>query len=415
MQTPRRIVLPHCIVDLERQEVLRDGTRVPLTHTEAGVLRWMAERVGRTVSRRELLLEVWGYREGVRSRTVDTTIQRIRSKIELEPSQHCYLKTIRGAGYCLDLPKAVDTAVDLVGREQEIRALKQSLSAGGPLCLALHGPGGVGKTTLARALAQQFAAETHQRVVWLDLAEDPSAIRVAARALAISATGRTWQEAADQVAHSLEDVAALVVCDGASTMEARRTLERWFNTTSLRLLVTTRESLGLEGAEEVELEPLGGGASTQLFECRCSRSLSQEEREQLPDLVSLLDGIPLAIELAATRAAMSTVDQICRALADHRHLAGGAKSGLGAGLREVFESLEPEDRLLHHAVSARYAAHLLNHGHVDQAERVARDFIDEHLGLAGQAGSAEFAGGLLGAILIEKGDLEEAFDLLLAA
>ncbi|MCP4810512.1 MAG: winged helix-turn-helix transcriptional regulator [Proteobacteria bacterium] len=68
-----------CSLDLDQRVVRRGDATLRLTSTEAVLLRYLADRPGQDVSRDELLRQVWGYADGVASRTVDTTIRRLRA------------------------------------------------------------------------------------------------------------------------------------------------------------------------------------------------------------------------------------------------------------------------------------------------------------------------------------------------
>ena len=86
-------------VDFMRQVIERRGERHPLTLMEASLLRYLVEREGRPVSRKDLLEEVWGVRKDTDTRTVDNFIARLRRYIEHEPSRPRHLETVRGVGY----------------------------------------------------------------------------------------------------------------------------------------------------------------------------------------------------------------------------------------------------------------------------------------------------------------------------
>lgn len=87
-------------VDLARQEVRRgDQVLESLTTKEAELLAWLAERVGRAVSRDDLLREVWGHRASGPTRTVDNTVLRLRAKIEVDPARPRHVVTVHGLGY----------------------------------------------------------------------------------------------------------------------------------------------------------------------------------------------------------------------------------------------------------------------------------------------------------------------------
>jgi DNA-binding response OmpR family regulator len=87
------------IVDLERMEVVRAGTPVSLTAQEFKLLRYFFENPMRVISRQQLLTEVWGYESYPTTRTVDNQILKLRQKLEPNPTEPRYLRTIHGAGY----------------------------------------------------------------------------------------------------------------------------------------------------------------------------------------------------------------------------------------------------------------------------------------------------------------------------
>jgi len=86
-------------VDLGRELVLKDGVETPLTTQEARCLAYLAERAGRPVDRDDLLRDVWGYRGGVVTRSVDNTVLRLRAKIEPDPARPRHVITVQGVGY----------------------------------------------------------------------------------------------------------------------------------------------------------------------------------------------------------------------------------------------------------------------------------------------------------------------------
>jgi DNA-binding response OmpR family regulator len=84
----------------ERYEVRVQGSPVRLTTTEFNLLAYLLKNKGRVLSRDRLLEQVWGYRYGGTTRTVDTHIQRLRDK--LGPESDC-IETIRGVGYKVEV------------------------------------------------------------------------------------------------------------------------------------------------------------------------------------------------------------------------------------------------------------------------------------------------------------------------
>jgi two-component system alkaline phosphatase synthesis response regulator PhoP len=86
-------------IDLRGTEVSRDGKNVPLSAREFQLLRYLVENRGKTVSRGELLKEVWGYNAATYTRTVDMHVASLRQKIEDDPKQPQLVVTVPGLGY----------------------------------------------------------------------------------------------------------------------------------------------------------------------------------------------------------------------------------------------------------------------------------------------------------------------------
>lgn len=86
-------------VDFRRAEVVREGKTLDLSALEYKLLRYFIEHQGATISRDELLNEVWGYEAMPYSRTVDVHVSWLRQKLEPNPSRPRYILTVHGLGY----------------------------------------------------------------------------------------------------------------------------------------------------------------------------------------------------------------------------------------------------------------------------------------------------------------------------
>jgi two-component system, OmpR family, alkaline phosphatase synthesis response regulator PhoP len=89
------------LVDFERFSATIDGMSQALTHKECAVLRLLSERVGKAVSRDEILDRAWSADEFPTSRTVDNFIVRLRKLVELDAADPRVIRSIRGVGYLL--------------------------------------------------------------------------------------------------------------------------------------------------------------------------------------------------------------------------------------------------------------------------------------------------------------------------
>jgi two-component system alkaline phosphatase synthesis response regulator PhoP len=86
-------------VDVRGTQVTRDGQRVYLTAREFELLRYFIEHQGATLSRDELLREVWGHETGTFTRTVDVHVASLRQKLERLPKKPEIIATVPGLGY----------------------------------------------------------------------------------------------------------------------------------------------------------------------------------------------------------------------------------------------------------------------------------------------------------------------------
>jgi two-component system alkaline phosphatase synthesis response regulator PhoP len=86
-------------VDFRRAEVEREGRQVELSAREFQLLRYFIEHRGSTLSRDELLNEVWGYNAMPSTRTVDVHVAWLRQKLEPNPRRPQYILTVHGLGY----------------------------------------------------------------------------------------------------------------------------------------------------------------------------------------------------------------------------------------------------------------------------------------------------------------------------
>jgi DNA-binding response OmpR family regulator len=86
-------------VDMRGTEVARDGKAVQLSAREFQLLRYLVEHRGATVSRNEILQEVWGYSADTFTRTVDVHVASLRHKIESDPKKPELIITVPGLGY----------------------------------------------------------------------------------------------------------------------------------------------------------------------------------------------------------------------------------------------------------------------------------------------------------------------------
>ncbi len=93
-----------CELNPVSRKLLRCSTEVPLTPKEFNLLLLLAGRPGRAYTRDEILRRVWGYDVIVTSRSVDRCITTLRGKIEPDPAEPTFIKTVRDIGYRFESP-----------------------------------------------------------------------------------------------------------------------------------------------------------------------------------------------------------------------------------------------------------------------------------------------------------------------
>jgi predicted ATPase/class 3 adenylate cyclase len=225
-------------------------------------------------------------------------------KIEGLPSAFPALRTIAtNAGA---LPERLDA---FIGRSREIDELTAVLAT--HRLVTCTGPGGVGKTRLATAVARRVASD-HDRVAFVPLAplDTPDAVAPAIlRALGVPPSS---EPAADRLPGVLADTATLLVLDNfehvldATSLIAD--LLRLAPATSI--LATSRATLRIGGEREFPVPPLAtGNEAVELFVTRAKAirpdlELSPDDDRAIGEITERLGGLPLAIELAAARVSL---------------------------------------------------------------------------------------------------------------
>src|SRR5580692_8188752 len=97
--TEKMRVFGDVIVDFSKVAVIRAGEQITLTAKEFKALEFLIKNAERAISREEILVEVWGYKDYPLTRTVDTHMLRLRQKLESDPSHPSHFLTVYGLGY----------------------------------------------------------------------------------------------------------------------------------------------------------------------------------------------------------------------------------------------------------------------------------------------------------------------------
>ncbi|MFF4399756.1 BTAD domain-containing putative transcriptional regulator [Streptomyces sp. NPDC001480] len=301
-------------------------------------------------------------------------------------------KDLCGAGTA---PAPARPATRLFGRESEVVSLHRLLAA--ERLVTLVGTGGVGKTRVAQEVARRSGAAT---VLRLAPVSDPAAVPHA-----LAAALRLRVDHGDVLAACVsvlaERTGLLVVDNCEHLLDAVRDmvdviLARCPGTT---LLATSREPLGLAAEHVRRLPPLplphpgrdpAEAASVALFldrarRVRPGRPPARAELAAIADVVRRVDGIPLAIELAAGRLSTFSLGDLRRRLNRSLDLLGGGSTSGESRHRTLRATVEWSYRLLTEDEQRlfRHLSVFADGVDLDTAERIATD-----LGPAGDPGSA---------------------------
>ncbi len=258
---------------------------------------------------------------------------------------------VRAPGLRTEFPplRALDTApgnlrpatTSLIGRESEVGEVQAAVKA--HRLVTLTGVGGVGKTRLATEVAGQLADEFPDGVWFFELAAvtDPAAVPDALAAV-LGITQQPGKSVSESVATALEGRVRLLVFDNCEHVrdDAADLVEAIHaRSASVKILATSREGLGVAD-EQLWLVPsldVGAGidcAAVNLFVERARSVASRfslanaDEAGAVVEICRRLDGIPLAIELAASRMASMTPVEVRDRLDQRFRLLVGSRRGL---------------------------------------------------------------------------------------
>ncbi len=352
---PGRLVFQGWELDALARELRIEGQPVRLGDRAFDLLSALAARAGQVVSKNELLDRVWPGRV-VEENNLSVQIAALRRVLGADTVQN-----VAGVGYRLAAlpmvaapgpPAGTDAAsgsnrhtmpATLVGRDDDLGQLRRLVAQAA--LVTITGTGGVGKTTLARALLQGLAPPP-DGLHWLDLAPlrpGTALLPLVARALGLMSP---VEAAPDDTARALAACDALVVLDNCEHLadEVAALLApllvlaprlRWLATSqeALRLVGEVVHRLGPLSVPEAGHAPTAPGASAALV-LLCRRidaagtgpAWTPDALAVAADLCRRLDGLPLALEIAAARVATLGLEGVRRQLDQRLRMRTGLRS-----------------------------------------------------------------------------------------
>lgn len=357
------------------RRLLVDGQPAALGRRALDLLIVLAERPDHLLTKNELLDRVWPGLV-VEEANLQMQISNLRKLLGGE-----LIATVPGRGYrftavvadaaapsfrsapapAIALASPAAAAHRLIGRDRDLARLDELLQGDG--CASLVGTAGVGKTSLARAVAARWSG----RSVWVDLAGLAHGSQVAgalARALDLHLTGSD-DEAPAQLVAALRGQALLLVLDNAEhliqTCAELATLLRPL--AGVHLLVTSQAPLAVAGERVLRLEPLvlpGPEANLEVsapegaLALLVERIVAADHRFTLTPAVlpllravcAQLDGLPLALEMAAARVPLLGLQGVHDALAQRFALLTRGHRDAATRHRTLHNALDWSYRLL---------------------------------------------------------------------
>lgn len=293
-------------------------------------------KVAATYARCVKSLKEFGIEPSEQTRTLYDRIRAGKESLPAEPARP--VKDLREQPPMTNLPVPLTS---FIGREREIEEVNRLLST--TRLLSLIGSGGIGKTRLAIQAGRDLLQSYRDGVWWVELASLTEGVLVpqaVAHALGVrESPGRSLTESLKDALREKQLLLILDNCEHLISASAQLAYDLLSYCANLKILTTSREALDIPGetilrvpalsfpvlAHMSQLQNLREFESIQLFTERAAAvrpdlALTPENAFAVTQICHRLDGIPLALELAAARIKILTLEEIARRLDDRLNL-----------------------------------------------------------------------------------------------
>ncbi len=345
-------------LDTTTFELRRDGVPVPMEPQVFDLLAYLVRHRDRVVHKTELLDAVWGDRF-VSDSALTSRIKRVRQALGDDGRSQRWVKTVHGRGYrfaaeasevaapaATEAPGGADNLpaerTPLFGRADAIAEVDTLL--GRHRLVSLLGIGGTGKTRLAVAAGRRVLDRFPDGVWFVDLVSAGDRRSVDTAVAHVAGVALSPGDTRPQLARTLADRAALFIVDNCEHVrdDAAATLDHLLEHTSApRFLVTSREPLNLPDERQVPVPPLTfddlSAPAVALFLASAERvgaAVPERDHVTVQRICRHLDGLPLAIELAAAQLRLLRPAEVADRLDQRFEMLRARRSG-----RERHESL----------------------------------------------------------------------------
>ena len=347
---------------VERRLLLEGDTPARLGNRAFDILTALVERAGEVVGKQELMARVW-QKTFVEESNLKMQVSALRRALGDGQGGRRFVANIPGRGYSFVAPisfvEPPQTAIPaatmhvgahnlpyaatrMIGREEAMAALASRLSSG--RIVTIVGPGGIGKTTVALAVAERLIGSYGDGVWLVDLAPLGDPRLVPSAVATVLGLGIRTENPLPSLVAGLRDRRLLLVldtCEHVIDAVAALGMAVLRSAPGVIILATSRERLNVAGEAEYRLGPLSSPQrssrltaaeasafpAVQLFVERVSAivedfALTDTSARSVVEICRRLDGLPLAIEFAAPQVAALGVESLAARLDDTLPLLG---------------------------------------------------------------------------------------------